>query len=413
MTALFGRFLRQGNLCWIDHAGRAREFGDGQGERIVCRTTGFMTEFKIGYDPSLAVGEAYMDGRLTLEQGTIYDLVELLLKNAANSGPTFAMQFLENLRWGLRRLHQSNTIRLSSRNVRHHYDIDGRIYELFLDPDRQYSCAYFATETTSLEEAQLAKKRHLAAKLAIADGQKILDIGSGWGGLGLYLAKLAKVSVTGITLSPEQLNYSRARVGAEKLADSVSFELKDYRRLSGRFDRIVSVGMFEHVGIAHYADYFRKIAELLSDDGVAVVHSIGRLDGPSIANPFIQRYIFPGGYIPSLSEVLPAVERAGLVVTDVEILRLHYAMTLRAWRERFVRKWDEAAALKGERFCRMWEFYLAGSEAAFRYQRLMVFQVQLTKRIEALPITRDYMLEAERQLKAQDGDELQIARAAE
>lgn len=413
LTMLFERFVRHGNLCWIDNSGRARPFGDGRGSKIVCRTSDFMTEAKIGCDPSLAIGEAYMEGRLTFEQGTIYDFVALLMENAGNSSPSFGMRCLDGCRWLVRRAQQINSVSGASRNARHHYDIDGRVYDLFLDEDRQYSCGYFTSEASSLDEAQLAKKRHLAAKLALAGGQKVLDVGSGWGGLGIYFAKLADVSVTGVTLSPEQLNYSRQRAASEGLQGSVQFELQDYRKLTGTFDRIVSVGMFEHVGINRYSAYFAKIKELLDDSGVAVIHSIGRLEGPGVANPFFRRYIFPGGYIPALSEVLPHVERSGLIVSDIEIWRLHYARTLRLWRERFVRNWQRAADLKGERFCRMWEFYLAGSEAAFRYQNLMVFQLQLVKRLDALPLTRDYMLDAERGLKARKNEELPAPHAAE
>jgi cyclopropane-fatty-acyl-phospholipid synthase len=303
------------------------------------------------------------------------------------------------LRFLGRRLAQFNFLRRSRRNAAHHYDINGAIYDLFLDADRQYSCGYFAG-TSDLETAQLAKKRHLAAKLDIKPGHRVLDIGSGWGGLGIYLAKHAECEVTGVTLSREQLTIARQRTATEGLAASVQFEFQDYRQLRGRFDRIVSVGMFEHVGINHYLTFFRKIRALLSEDGIALIHTIGRSEPPGITNPFIAKYVFPGGYIPALSEIATAVERAGLIVTDVEVLRLHYAATLRAWRDRFIANWDKAAAIKDERFCRMWEFYLAGSEAAFRYQNLVVFQLQLTKQIDALPLTRDYMYEQEQRLEA-------------
>ena len=410
---LFGYAVRHGTLRFVDYAGHESVFGDGMGKEIVCRTSDFATELKIATDPTLAIGEAYMDGRLTLEQGTIYDLIVLLMDNVRQVEPTLWMRALEAMRWLLRGVQQFNSIGGSSRNVSHHYDIDGRIYDLFLDSDRQYSCGYFTSDQVGLEEAQLAKKRHLAVKLAIEDGQKVLDIGSGWGGLGLYLASLADVTVTGVTLSQEQLGYSQRRAKNEGLDGSVNFQIKDYRNLKGSYDRVISVGMFEHVGVNHYSDYFAKIGELLSEDGVAVIHSIGRFDGPGIANPFIQRYIFPGGYIPALSEVLPSVEQAGLFVSDVEIWRLHYAKTLRIWRERFVRNWQRAADLKGEKFCRMWEFYLAGSEAAFRYQNLMVFQLQLVKRLDALPLTRDYMLDTERRLRSQKREHLSVVPAAE
>jgi cyclopropane-fatty-acyl-phospholipid synthase len=310
--------------------------------------------------------------------------------------PRFA-QGLDRVRLLTRRLSQFNPIWRAQRNVAHHYDIDAGIYDLFLDADRQYSCAYF-TPGAGLEEAQLAKKRHIAAKLALEDGHRVLDIGSGWGGLALYLAKVAGADVMGVTLSVEQWRIACERARTEGLSRRVRFELQDYRRVAGRFDRIVSVGMFEHVGVNHYGAYFAAIARLLDERGVAVVHSIGRADPPAATNAFIAKYIFPGGYLPALSEVLPAIERSGLIVADIEILRLHYAETLRAWRDRFLRRRDEAVRLKGEEFARMWEFYLAGCEAAFRYQNLMVFQTQLVKRIDALPIVRDYMQAAERRL---------------
>ena len=255
----------------------------------------------------------------------------------------------------------------------------------------------------SLEEAQLAKKRHLAAKLALSKGQRVLDIGSGWGGLALYLANAGQADVTGITLSDEQLKVARQRASEAGLAGSVHFELVDYRHMHGTFDRIVSVGMFEHVGVGYYEAFFKKIYELLADDGVAVIHSISQFDPPSPTNPFIAKYIFPGGYIPSLSEVLPAVERSRLLVTDVEILRLHYAKTLRHWRARFASNRMKAEALLGAEFCRMWEFYLAASETVFRYQNMMVFQIQLTKRQGTLPLTRDYIMREEQRLAALEG----------
>jgi cyclopropane-fatty-acyl-phospholipid synthase len=307
----------------------------------------------------------------------------------------------EMLRKSIRRLQQLNLKGRALRNASRHYDIDRQIYELFLDPDMQYSCAYF-TPGADLAEAQHAKKRHIASKLAVKPGQRVLDIGCGWGGLGLYLARATGSTVRGITLSREQLAVARERAARQRLANAVKFELEDYRQTAGTFDRIVSVGMFEHVGVNHYKTFFRQMARLLKDDGVALLHSIGRSDGPGYTSPFIAKYIFPGGYFPALSEVLPVIERAGLIVSDIEVLRLHYAETLKAWRERFLARRAEAVAFKGEAFCRMWEFYLAGSEAAFRYQGLVVFQIQLTKRVNTLPITRDYMRETERALAQQE-----------
>ncbi|MEO8115601.1 MAG: cyclopropane-fatty-acyl-phospholipid synthase family protein, partial [Phenylobacterium sp.] len=281
------------------------------------------------------------------------------------------------------------------RNVAHHYDLSVDFYRRFLDPDLQYSCGYFPTPQTSLEEAQAAKKRHLAAKLLIQPDHRVLDIGCGWGGLALTLAQETGALVEGITLSTEQLAAARARAAAQGLDARARFSLVDYRDVAGPYDRIVSVGMFEHVGRPNFQTYFDQVARLLDDDGVAVIHSIGRSEGPGFTQPWIAKYIFPGGYIPALSEVMAAIERAGLIVTDIEILRLHYAETLRCWRERFQAQRAEIAVLYDERFCRMWEFYLSVSEIAFRYRGHMVFQLQLAKRIDTVPLTRDYIAETE------------------
>jgi cyclopropane-fatty-acyl-phospholipid synthase len=281
-------------------------------------------------------------------------------------------------------------------NVAHHYDLSDTLYELFLDADRQYSCAYFASPADTLERAQEQKKRHLAAKLLLQPGQRVLDIGSGWGGLGLYLADIADVDVTGLTLSAEQDGYAQRRASDSGLSDRVRFLLKDYRQEEGRYDRIVSVGMFEHVGVGHYGEYFQKVGDLLEEDGVALIHTIGRADGPGAANPWINKYIFPGGYVPALSEILPAIERAGLYVTDIEVLRLHYAETLKAWRQRFNTNRLRVAEIYDERFCRMWEFYLAGCDSGFRHGGLVNFQIQLSKRIDAVPLMRDYIVDWER-----------------
>jgi cyclopropane-fatty-acyl-phospholipid synthase len=368
----------------------------------VARIANARTERRLFFNPALALGEAYMDGSLVMERGTIYDFLELLLANLDYAHWPRWARSVETFRFTGRWLRQFNPLPRARRNVEHHYNLDSGLYQLFLDSDRQYSCAYFEHESMSLEEAQAAKKRHLAAKLNLRDGMKVLDIGSGWGGLALYLAKTAHVEVTGITLSEEQRKVAEERARAEGLSNAVTFRLCDYRELDGQFDRIVSVGMFEHVGIAQYRRFFAKMGELLTKDGVALLHSIGRFDGPASTNPFIDKYIFPGGYTPALSEVLPAVERNGLLVTDVEILRLHYALTLRHWRQRFRASWHNAVERYGERFCRMWEFYLAGAETGFRYQNLMVFQLQLTKDQKALPLTRDYIYTSEHDFRARD-----------
>ena len=394
LDILLHRIVRTGSLTLIDSAGTAHRFGDGSGPSVAARITDRALERHLVLDPQLALGEGYMQGRLVMVEGRIYDLLELLLANIAHQPEPAWTHALGTLRYLARRVVQFNPSGRARRNVAHHYDIDGAIYDLFLDRDRQYSCAYFS-DGADLEQAQLAKKRHIAAKLALEPGHRVLDIGSGWGGLGLYLAKIAHCDVTGVTLSSEQLKISRERAAREGLARAVHFEFKDYRKVEGRFDRIVSVGMFEHVGVNHFATFFRKVRDLLADDGVALIHTIGRSEPPTVTNPFIAKYIFPGGYIPALSETTAAIERSGLIISDVEILRLHYAQTLRAWRERFLANWDKAISIRDERFCRMWEFYLAGSEAAFRYQNLVVFQLQLAKRANALPVTRDYMFKGE------------------
>jgi cyclopropane-fatty-acyl-phospholipid synthase len=300
------------------------------------------------------------------------------------------------LRAAIRRMRQYNPAHRARRNVAHHYDLTGDLYELFLDSDRQYSCAYFQSPEDDLEMAQLRKKRHLAAKLLLQPGHRVLDIGSGWGGTGLYLAHNEDVQVHGVTLSEEQHKLSEQRAVEAGLGDFVSFALQDYRAVEGTFDRIVSVGMFEHVGLGHYGEFFTKVRELLADDGVAVLHTIGRADGPGATNPWINKYIFPGGYSPSLSEISAAVEKADMYITDVEVFRLQYAKTLRCWRQRFYANRDKVTALFDECFCRMWEFYLCGSEVAFRHGGHVVFQVQLTKSVDAVPQTRDYIFDEER-----------------
>ena len=397
LKRIFDVVVKTGNLQVIDSNRHHHEFGDHTGPRVVVRCSDRRLERSLAFNPQLALGEAYMQGRLVVETGKIYDFLDLMLRNAEQQSFPRWMSAADNFRRLSKRLQQYNHALRARANVAHHYDINGTIYDLFLDIDRQYSCAYFH-DTHDLEEAQRAKKRHIAAKLALDQDHRVLDIGSGWGGLGLYLASVADVDVTGITLSAEQLRVARARAENSSVPRRVRFEMQDYRHVAGHFDRIVSVGMFEHVGVNHYQTYFDKIAALLNVDGVALVHSIGRFDTPTITNPFIAKYIFPGGYIPSLSEVLPAIERSGLVVGDIEILRLHYAETLKHWRTRFDDNRGKAAALLGEEFCRMWEFYLASSETAFRYQDLMVFQIQLAKHQHTLPLTRDYMFDEERRL---------------
>lgn len=379
--------------------GRRVVVGDGSEPSARLSIADMATVGRILASPSLGVGEAWMDGRIAFEKGDIRALLDLATRNLART--TLRPRSGPLARWWAARMRERNHRRSARRNVAHHYDLSLDLYRSFLDDDLQYSCAYFPRDDMSLEQAQLAKKRHLAAKLDLKPGQRVLDIGSGWGGLALSLAAWGGVEVDGVTLSTEQLATGQARAEAAGLADKVRFSLTDYRDVRGPYDRIVSVGMFEHVGRPNYQAFFDQIARLLTNDGVAVIHSIGRSEGPSTTDKFTAKYIFPGGYIPALSEVLPAVERAGLRVTDIEVLRLHYAHTLRCWAERFAARRAEIAALYDERFCRMWEFYLAGAEMGFRNGGHMNFQLQLTRRVDALPITRDYMERAERSLAAE------------
>ena len=393
LEAILKRCIVNGRLTvhWPDGHSSVHGIEDGPSACVHIRSRQAIR--RLLSNPGLAFGETYMDGQIAPEGCGIYDVLEVLF---ANNVWHFAHHPVLHLRTTVRRLKkyldQYNHTARSFRNVAHHYDLNGRLYSLFLDRDRQYSCAYFPRGDETLEEAQAAKKHHIAAKLCLdRPGLRVLDIGCGWGGLALTLARDHGAQVTGITLSREQLTEARARAAAEGLEDRVRFELRDYRDVGDSFDRVVSIGMFEHVGVGHYQTFCGKVADILTPDGVALLHSIGRSDGPSSTNAWIDKYIFPGGYAPGLSEVLPAVERSGLIATDIEILRLHYARTLAHWRWRFAANRDTIASIYDERFCRMFEFYLAGSELAFRTGRHMVFQIQLAHRQDAVPLTREYM----------------------
>ncbi|MBO9710326.1 MAG: class I SAM-dependent methyltransferase [Caulobacter sp.] len=391
--------VTSGSLEMIAPSGRRFVLGDESGPPVVVRFSDNAAIWALLLDPDLRMGELYSDGRLTLDSGDILDFLDLVLRNANDVRPSLPVRLVDRARTAVQLWGQRNDPGRSRRNVAHHYDLGDELYALFLDPDWQYSCAYFEHPGQSLEEAQLAKKRHIAAKMCLAPHHRVLDIGCGWGGMALYLAQVADVAhVLGVTLSSEQIERARRRV-EPGLASRVRFELTDYRAVKEQFDRIVSVGMFEHVGLGHYEEFFATCRERLTPDGVMLLHTIGCSDAPSVTNPWITKYIFPGGHLPSLSDILKAVERNDLIVTDIEILRLHYAQTLAAWRANFLARRDEAARLFDERFCRMWDYYLAMSEAAFRYENVVVFQLQITRRQDAAPLKRDYVRDAEDRLR--------------
>jgi cyclopropane-fatty-acyl-phospholipid synthase len=401
LFSIVKKIIRTGTLKLTLASGETYILGDGSGPMVAARCADKEAEEAIGRDPTLKLGEMYMDGRFILEEGDIYDFLSLVKRNTTNEIFDVRMAALLMGRIAIQQIKSRLPINRNKRNVAHHYDLSAKLFDLFLDDDWQYSCAYFVPPGISLDEAQLAKKRHIAAKLQVEPGHRVLEIGSGWGGMGMYLAESAEaVDFTGITLSEEQLKISRERAAKRGLSDRVRFELQDYRYMTGRkFDRIVSVGMFEHVGIGNYDKFFRKVAELLDDNGVMVLHSIGRPKPSFATNAFIEKYIFPGGYIPSVGETLAPLEKAGLLVKDVEILPMHYAHTLRHWRQRFVARKAEAVALYDERFFRMWEFYLAGSEMGFRWDELFVFQIQIAKNQFAVPDNRNYIEEREAKLR--------------
>jgi cyclopropane-fatty-acyl-phospholipid synthase len=396
---LFKRFMQDGELVVVDPAGRERLYGRPNADRpaVRIRLADNATARAIALNPALGAGEAFMDGRLTLEQGDIFALLDLVTWN-------LRWQRDNPVRFALWRQAQVaawwdgiNFARRSKRNVAHHYDLDDRLYDLFLDPHRQYSCAYWAPGITTLEAAQEAKLAHIAAKLDLKPGMKVLDIGCGWGGLARYLHKVSGAHVTGVTLSEEQLKYARAEAARQGLT-GVDYQLIDYRAVTGQFDRIVSVGMFEHVGLPHYRQFFDTVERLLANDGVALVHTIARADGPGATDPWTAKYIFPGGYSPALSQIVPAIEKAWLWITDIEVLRLHYAWTLKAWYDRCAAKQADIVQLYDGRFYRMWMFYLAAAHCAFANDGHMNVQIQMTKRRDTLPPSRDYMRDVERTL---------------
>ncbi len=412
-SALLGKLVRKGCLEVETADGSIHILGDGVGPRLGIRLLDRAAERELLLDPELALGELYMDGRMVVTRGDLYDVLLLGIKNLTEIEVLPWVKAIDKIRVAFRAIHQRNDRKHARINIARHYDLSSKLYDLFLDADRQYSCAYFEYPGQSLDDAQTAKKRHIAAKLLPMDGASALDIGCGFGGMALYLAGVAGAKVTGVTLSKEQFAVATERARLAGLSDRVDIRLQDYRDVEQSFDRIVSVGMFEHVGAPGYDEYFHTARRQLKDDGVMLLHAIGRNSVPGATNPWIRKYIFPGGYIPSLSEVLPAIERAELYVTDIEILRLHYADTLRAWRERFLARRDEAARLYDERFCRMWEFYLAGSETSFRAGEHMVFQIQIAKRQDAVPFRRNYIAEREAELRRREEERPQMRQAAE
>lgn len=394
------RVIQDGTLIVEDFHGQRYQFGNNSGPPVKVKLHSRFFPWKLLLNPGLVLPEGYMDGEFTIQQGTIRELLEVLKRNHARYEAHVYRKPQSLIQRLLRYVHEHNPIGKAQKNVSHHYDLDKGLYDLFLDADKQYSCAYFTHPDASLEAAQLAKKRHLAAKLRIAQGQRVLDIGCGWGGLAIYLAQRTGARVLGITLSREQHNIASERVRQLGLEKQVEVRLQDYREVEESFDRIVSVGMFEHVGVKHYGEFFRVIHDRLEKDGIALLHTIGQLRCPRPTHPWIRKYIFPGGALPSLSQIFPYIEQSGLLTSDIEVLRLHYAKTLEHWADRFNANRDKVAKLYDERFCRMWETYLISCIYSFHYNYLVNFQIQMTKRLQGVPICRDYIVDWEREDEA-------------
>ena len=391
IKSVLSRVIRKGNLTWIQHDGNVHHYGDGSGELIKIRTTKDFSEINLLLNPSLQFGESYMNGSLIMEEGRIHDLLKLLFSNSKIDVDHWIMDVSRAVRFILNKFNVGNYLSKSKKNVAHHYDLSDQLYDLFLDKDRQYSCAYFNSPNDTLDQAQTNKKELIAKKLLLEKGQNVLDIGCGWGGMASFLSKRSEVNVKGITLSEEQIQYANKRKQTESL-HNVEYKLQDYRNVNETYDRIVSVGMFEHVGTKHYQDFFNKVYDLLNDTGVALIHTIGRLSEPTTNDPWIEKYIFPGGYIPALSETVSKIEKSGLSMTDIQILKFHYAETLKRWRYNFYDNIDKVKEIYDEKFCRMWDFYLSSSQASFEESTLVVFQLQLSKNKKTVPDKRDYML---------------------
>lgn len=401
---LLSRFIGMGRLTVIHHDGRRESFGaPDDGPDVTVRLHDARIQRELFFNPELAAAEAYMDGRMTIENGgTIHDFLTLFSVNREGLASHPVQQALRSVWRRLRHWQQANDIKRAAANASAHYDLPTTFYELWLDETMCYSCAYFERPDVPLKAAQIAKMRHIAAKLRLEPGMSVVDIGSGWGGLAIYLAAVCGVKVTAVNVSHDQLAASKERVARSGVGDRITFFEKDYRELTGTFDRVVSVGMMEHVGVVHFDAYFRTVRKLLSPDGYAMIHAIGRMSPPSTTGPFIRKYIFPGGYIPSMSEVFASTERTGLWVDDCEILRLHYYWTLKNWRENFERARDKVVAMKGERFARMWEFYLSAAELSFLHGSHMVFQLLLSVTRDAVPVTRDFIAAREAELKTRE-----------
>ncbi len=397
---LLGQIVREGTLVVRTSDGKERRFGNGEGEALTVVLSDRKTALDIARNPRLGLGEAFMDGRLTIEDGSILDLLRLITGNNRweDKGP--GRTALAKGKKRFLSLFRRNPLARARMNVAHHYDIGNALYRTFLDEDLQYSCAYFTDPANSLEQAQADKKAHIAGKLNLAPGQRVLDIGCGWGGTALYLNQVADVDVLGVTLSQEQLKVARERAEAAGVADRVKFELIDYRAVEGQFDRIVSIGMFEHVGAAHYDEFFAVCRRLLKPDGVMLLHTIGKYGKSGAPDPFTDKWIFPGYHLPSISQIAGASERARLIISDLEVLRIHYALTLQHWYDRAVAAKDSIVRLYDERFYRMWTFYLAAGIVGFEQGSMCNFQLQYVRNRRALPLTRDYMSEAERRYRA-------------
>jgi cyclopropane-fatty-acyl-phospholipid synthase len=405
LDKFLGRLIKRGRLVVTDADGTDYRYGDGDADfpDVAVRLTESGTARAIAGDPRLGAAEAYMDGRMRVERGEIRDLITLIRRNQQweKAGRLAPRGMLKRARQATRqRLDHFNWRRRSKRNVAHHYDLSDELFRLFLDEDMQYSCAYFEDPEMSLEAAQRAKVVHILAKLALEPGSRVLDIGSGWGGMALAIHRVTGGEVLGITLSEEQLEAARRRAEEAGVADKVRFELADYRDVEGRFDRIVSVGMFEHVGPPNYNRFFRACHDLLAEDGVMLLHTIGRIGIPNGTDAFTSKYTFPGSYVPALSEIVPASEKAKLMATDIEMWRVHYAMTLDRWYDRTKAARDRIVELYDERFYRMWLFYLSGAGASFRYGGTCNYQIQYVRRRDAVPLTRDYLEREKTRLRA-------------